>query len=116
MEALVRKHQPALALLDRVLDCTPRGSACLFAGPAGVDASHDGDDITLSGPIRASSGIAQVLLLQYLEGMPRNAVGWGRVSPELEAIGRTPRGAFRGLHTTALHGRASKRRVGAERP
>jgi 4-phytase/acid phosphatase len=115
MEALVRRHRPALALLDRVLGCTPRGLACVPAGAAGVDGSHNGDDIVLSGPVRASSGIAQVLLLQYLEGMPRHDVGWGRVTPaRLKRLGALhaalfavfTRPAYMAVHQSAVLGPA----------
>jgi 4-phytase/acid phosphatase len=88
MDALVRRHRSALALLDRTLGCAPRGSACVSAGPADIRASVDRPDISLSGPIRASSGIAQVLLLEYLEGMPRRNVGWGRITAaDLKRLG-----------------------------
>ncbi|MBN8806613.1 MAG: histidine-type phosphatase [Sphingomonas sp.] len=75
MPTLVRRHRRALALLDRVLAC---GGDCLATGPADISADPDGHGIVLKGPIRSSSGIAQILLLQYLEGMPTASVGWGR--------------------------------------
>lgn len=78
MAALVRRHRADLILLDRVLGCAPRRS-CVPAAPAHLLAVDGGRSIQLEGPIRATSGIAQVLLLQYLEGMPRAKVGWGRV-------------------------------------
>lgn len=79
MDRLVDRHARALDELDKVLDCKPRGTSCLDVGAPGLVASVDGHDIMLSGAIRAASGIAQVLLLQYVEGMPRTDVGWGRV-------------------------------------
>jgi 4-phytase/acid phosphatase len=81
MAALAARHQAALAKLDQVLDCTPLARGCLPPDAPGVSASTDGDGIVLTGPIRAASGIAQVLLLQELEGMPRASVGWGRADP-----------------------------------
>lgn len=75
MAALVHRHRRALRLLDRVLGC---GGACIPAEPGHVSAAAANDDIVLMGPIRDASGVAQVLLLQYLEGMPADQVGWGR--------------------------------------
>ena len=40
--------------------------------------SADGSGIDLTGSVRTASGTAQVLLLQYAEGMPLAKVGWGR--------------------------------------
>ena len=75
MQALVDRHRADIALLDRVLGC---GSDCVPALPPRVVAEADGHGITLDGAIRGTSGVAQVLLLQYLEGMPAASVGWGR--------------------------------------
>ena len=79
MDALVARHRTELALLDRVLGCN-RGP-CSPIEPAKVTASADGGGIDLTGAIRRTSGIAQVLLLQEAEGMPRKSVGWGRATP-----------------------------------
>jgi 4-phytase/acid phosphatase len=76
--ALVDRHRAELAALDDVLGCRPRGDGCVPSAPAIVTPDADGREIVLSGPIRATSGIAQVLLLQYVERMPASAVGWGR--------------------------------------
>lgn len=86
MDALVARHRPAIARLDRVLGCT--SGACSAGGPATLTPSADGRGIDLSGPIRATSGIAQVLLLQEAEGMPHASVGWGRADPAtIERLG-----------------------------
>lgn len=77
--ALVEHHRLGLALLERVLACPE--APCSPAQPAAVAASADGHGIDLKGPIRAASGTAQVLMLQYLEGLPTAQVGWGRASP-----------------------------------
>ncbi|MBB5711811.1 4-phytase/acid phosphatase [Sphingomonas xinjiangensis] len=79
MQALAAGHASDLALLDGVLACSPRGSGCAPEQEAQVTASRDGKGIDLAGPIRTTSGIAQVLLLQYVEGLPLQSVGWGRV-------------------------------------
>lgn len=74
MDALVARHRPALRLLDSVLGCgDPKG--CDPAGPARLTPSADGHGIDLSGPIRTASGTAQVLLLQYAEGLSPSVGG-----------------------------------------
>lgn len=89
MAALVECHHTELRLLDRVLGCAPEPGGCVPAGRPNAAASGDGHDLILSGPIRATSGIAQVLLLQYVEGMPANMVGWGRADAKvLRRLGR----------------------------
>ncbi|MFV0922998.1 histidine-type phosphatase [Sphingomonas parapaucimobilis] len=74
MDALVARNRPALRLLDQVLGCgEPRG--CDPAGPARLTPSADGHGIDLTGPIRTASGTAQVLLLQYAEGLSPSVGG-----------------------------------------
>jgi len=88
MAALARRHGAALARLDQVLGCTSVERGCVPAGTPTVSASADGHDLVLAGPIRAASGIAQVLLLQEVEGLPRESVGWGRADPAtIEQLG-----------------------------
>nr|WP_315380527.1 histidine-type phosphatase [uncultured Sphingomonas sp.] len=85
-EALTKRHAAGLKLLEQVLACP--AAPCSPVEPSSVRASADGHGIDLKGPIRAASGTAQVLMLQYLEGMPLAQVGWGRVTPaRLEALG-----------------------------
>ncbi|MET3723654.1 histidine-type phosphatase [Sphingomonas trueperi] len=85
-EALTRRHAKGLTLLKQVLACP--AAPCSPVEPSSVRASEDGHGIDLKGPIRAASGTAQVLMLQYLEGMPLAQVGWGRATPaRLEALG-----------------------------
>lgn len=85
-EALTRRHAAGLKLLEQVLACP--AAPCSPVAPSSVRASADGHGIDLTGPIRAASGTAQVLMLQYLEGLPLAQVGWGRATPaRLEALG-----------------------------
>ncbi len=85
VDRLVAKHRAELRLLDRVLGCAQ--PTCSPGAPPALRASADGHGIELDGPIRRSSGIAQVLLLETAEGTP--VVGWGRVTPAtLERLGR----------------------------
>jgi 4-phytase / acid phosphatase len=79
MAALVARHRAELALLDRVLACRPSQGGCVPSGAPEVAASPDNHDIALAGPIRATSGVAQVLLLEHVEGLPHP--GWGRADP-----------------------------------
>jgi 4-phytase/acid phosphatase len=84
--ALTKRHAAGLALLEQVLAC-PNGP-CSPVEPSSVRATEDGHGFDFKGPIRAASGTAQVLMLQYLEGMPMAKVGWGRATPaRLEALG-----------------------------
>jgi 4-phytase/acid phosphatase len=76
MAALVERHRAAMVELDRVLGCAAGG--CVPSGPAQVVPADGARAIELQGPIRATSGVAQVLLLQYVEGLPAAQVGWGR--------------------------------------
>lgn len=81
MDRLVARHRTELRLLDRVLACGQ--PTCSPGEPAALRATADGRGIDLTGPIRRTSGIAQVLLLEYAEGMP------ARVAPAtLERLGR----------------------------
>ncbi len=77
LDALARRHAGAIRLLNRVLGCSAP-VACADWGPSRVTPSIDGRGVDLAGPIRATSGIAQVLLLQQAEGFSRTQVGWGR--------------------------------------
>lgn len=85
-EALTRRHAAGLKLLEQVLACP--SAPCSPVEPSTVQPSGDGHGIDFKGPIRAASGTAQVLMLQYLEGLPMAQVGWGRATPaRLEALG-----------------------------
>ncbi|MFT4055629.1 MAG: histidine-type phosphatase [Novosphingobium sp.] len=85
MARLAERDRKELALLNHVLGCGE--DDCL--PPAAPAVTGQGHDIVLSGPIRSASGIAQVLLLQYLEGMPVEQVGWGRIDAAgLQRLGR----------------------------
>lgn len=77
VNALTARHASTIRVLDRVLGCgLPAG--CSTPGPATLKPSADGRGIDFTGPIRATSGTAQVILLQYAEGMPMRDVGFGR--------------------------------------
>ncbi len=80
VDTLARRRAGAIRLLDRVMGCGTT-IACADWGASRVTPSRDGRGIDLAGPIRATSGIAQVLLLQQAEGFAPQQVGWGRADP-----------------------------------
>ncbi|WP_033921418.1 histidine-type phosphatase [Sphingomonas sp. 37zxx] len=77
VDALTARHASLIARLDQVLGCGDP-SGCSTPGPATLKPSANGNGIDFTGPIRSTSGTAQVLLLQYAEGMPLSQVGFGR--------------------------------------
>lgn len=88
MAVLANRHRVALATLGRILGCAQPDNGCVPTDAPAVTPSADGREIVLAGPIRAASGVAQVLLLQEVQGLPRNDVGWGRVDlATLQQIG-----------------------------
>ncbi|WP_347093765.1 histidine-type phosphatase [Sphingomonas parapaucimobilis] len=112
MDALVARNRPALRLLDQVLGCgEPRG--CDPAGPARLTPSADGHGIDLTGPIRTASGTAQVLLLQYAEGLSPSVGGLpvdGAVLTRLGAVHAAlfdvySRSPYMAAHQSAAFGR-----------
>ncbi len=77
VDALTARHAGAIRDLDRVLGCgLPNG--CSTPGPVTLKPSADGRGVDFTGPIRSTSGTAQVILLQYAQGMPLRDVGFGR--------------------------------------
>jgi 4-phytase/acid phosphatase len=80
VDHLAARLQPAQDELDRVLDCGP-AKACSPRRASGVTPSADGRGIDLTGPVRDASGTAQVLLLQYVEGLSPAAKRWRGVEP-----------------------------------
>jgi 4-phytase/acid phosphatase len=79
MAALVYRHARKIAQLDRILGCQPKDVGCVPSAMPRVRSADEGRSIELDGPIRGTSGVAQVLLLQYVEGLPLEQVGFGRV-------------------------------------
>jgi 4-phytase/acid phosphatase len=74
---------PALETLQGILGCKAPSVAnnCdLAAQSAAIKVSPDGKSIDVAGPIRLASGAAQVLMLEYVEGLSMDQVGWGRAS------------------------------------
>lgn len=80
VDRLAARLQPALDELDQVLDCGP-AKTCSPRRVSGVTPSADGRGIDLTGPVRDASGTAQVLLLQYVEGLSPTLTRWRAVEP-----------------------------------
>lgn len=112
MDALVARHRDGLRLLDRVLGCR-EAKGCDPAGPARLTPSADGHGIDLTGPIRTASGTAQVLLLQYAEGLAPSVGGLpvdGKLLAQLGALHAAlfdvySRSPYMAAHQSAAFGR-----------
>jgi 4-phytase/acid phosphatase len=73
----------AIHTLETILGCHGANvpQPCdIAATPAALTVSKDGKGLDLTGPIPITSGAAQVLMLEYEEGLPMSDVGWGRAS------------------------------------
>lgn len=85
--AMAARQTPALATMERVLGCDRAPAPCHLATmPGAIASSVDGHGLSLTGPIDKGSGTAQVFLLEYMEGMPMEHVGWGRATPRAIAL------------------------------
>lgn len=88
---LADAHRREITLLQHVLGCREGSAAAdcrLIDTPARLAPSADGKGIDLTGPIIATSGTAQVLLLEYAEGLPMARIGWGRAdAATIERLG-----------------------------
>lgn len=80
VDKLAARLQPAQDELDRVLDCGPT-KACSPRRASSIAPSPDGRGIDLTGPVRDASGTAQVLLLQYVEGLSPAHGSWRGAEP-----------------------------------
>lgn len=81
VDRLAARLKPQLSELDRVLGCDAR-LGCQPKHPSSVRASADGRGVDLTGPVRDASGTAQVLLLQYVEGLSPSPSRWRGVEPK----------------------------------
>ncbi len=80
VESLAARLQPELDELDQMLGCGA-ANGCSPRRPSRVTPSADGRGIDLTGPVRDASGTAQVLLLQYAEGLSPSPAGWRAIEP-----------------------------------
>lgn len=75
-----RRLRPVLSRLDMIL-CGPARAGCGVAGePSALAPVKPGSRPKLSGALDRASTVAQILLLEYAEGMPMRDVGWGRAT------------------------------------
>lgn len=81
VDRLATRLQPALDELDQVLGCGD-AKGCSPRRPSRVQPSENGRGVVLSGPVRDASGTAQVLLLQYAEGLSPDGLRWRAVKPD----------------------------------
>ncbi len=72
MPAMTRRLAPALAAMARII------GRSLPTAPGTIVPGADGKGLAVDGPVIAASGTAQIFLLQYMEGLPLDQVGWGR--------------------------------------
>lgn len=113
MEGEVRRNAELFALLNRALGC--KAKACdLSQMPAGLNGG-DGGAPSIGDPFDVASTAAQTFLLEYLEGMPKQDVAWGRLGREdIERLlrfhslkyvyeARTPYVAARGASLLTAH-------------
>lgn len=89
LDAYKARLAPLFARLDPVLP-GPRPETCRQAGlgeacrlidlPWSIDDAKDkGRNVGMDGPLDLASTIAETFRLEYMEGMPDDQVGWGRV-------------------------------------
>jgi len=92
VQALVAPEGEAVRAMQRVLGCDdrrPEARCTLQAAEAGLRPGADGRGLAMRGPIDVASGTAQVLALQYAEGLPLADVGWGRAGlAEIASVSR----------------------------
>lgn len=80
VDRLAERHRRALGELDEMLGCGA-AEGCQPQRTSRVSPSADGRGVDLAGPIRDASGTAQVLLLQYVEGLSPSRSSWRGVTP-----------------------------------
>lgn len=90
LNRVTRDMKPQFDTLQSVLECCKptlcaafgRGDACRLPDlPTAMSPQADGSGIALIGALAIASTTAELLLLEYADGMPPSAVGWGRVTP-----------------------------------
>lgn len=79
--------------LQAVLDCCStalcpdKAKPCQFGDlPWSIATSSNDGNVDFKGQLNVGSTIAQVMLLEYLEGMPADQLGWGQVATREDVI------------------------------
>jgi 4-phytase/acid phosphatase len=82
--SVVLAHEAAYATVQRVLfgrsSKEPVGKESLFAQSTSIAPSLGPHIVAFSGPLRMGMVLADIFLMQYVEGRPFSEVGWGRVT------------------------------------
>jgi len=90
LNRLTRDMKPSFDALQPVLQCCKpalctafgRGERCALADlPTVLSPEPDGAGLALLGALPIASAAAELLLFEYLDGLPLSDVGWGRVTP-----------------------------------
>ncbi|KAF1004080.1 MAG: Periplasmic AppA protein [Luteibacter sp.] len=81
-DVLTASRRDAMMRFAQVMGCT-NGDVQAVCRPATwkgtLTLADDGKGIALGGPIAITSGTAEAIIMAWLEGMPLENVGWGRV-------------------------------------
>lgn len=80
---LVAPYGKAIHTLEDILGCRHAGATApcdLVSLPGTVTVNADGSGIDLQGRVPVTSGTAEVFILEYVEGLPLDQVGWGRAT------------------------------------
>jgi len=78
--AMLTKYAPAFQSLSLIL--TGGGSARRSLMDASPDESGDAGGMDIPRPLATASTLSEVFLLEYTEGIPDSALGWGRLNKE----------------------------------
>ena len=84
--ALLAAYRMPLEAMQRVLSdcrkepCSSEGKTNLLTVEPSLTAGSQGQSVQLKGPLTMAATFAENFQLEYLEGMPADAVGWGHVN------------------------------------
>jgi len=84
--ALLAAYRLPLEAMQRVLSdcrnesCSSEGKTNLLTIEPSLVAASEGQSVQLKAPLTTAATFAENFQLEYLEGMPTDAVGWGRVN------------------------------------
>jgi 4-phytase/acid phosphatase len=77
---VLTKYAPAFDALARILTGGAAAHRTLFSTVP--DEVSDGGSPDIPRPLATASTLSEVFLLEYAEGIPKPALGWGRLNPE----------------------------------
>jgi 4-phytase/acid phosphatase len=79
-EAILTRYASAFDTLTMIL--SGGGTAHRAVIGAAPDEAGDGGRADVPAPLATASTLSEVFLLEYVEGMPQSALGWGRLTKE----------------------------------